>query len=80
MRPQTAHRALEPKDNPNELTGAVAGRGEVYKPDGDSTGRNPEAREAASVNALKARAVDQPLASRTSSRPAVERRAERPDI
>jgi hypothetical protein len=36
----------------------AAVRGEVHKADDDSTGRNPEAGEAACVNALKARAVE----------------------
>lgn len=63
--------ALEPKNDPDELTGAVAGRGEVHETDDDSMGRNPEAREAATPDAHTARRSDQPLASRTSSRLAV---------
>ena len=43
-------------------------------------GRNPEARQAVRFNALTARQFDQPLASRTSSRPAVFDRAKRPYI
>lgn len=43
---------------PKQTVGAVAGRGEVQETDDDSVGRNPEARKAASVNVLKARAVD----------------------
>ena len=45
-----------------------------------SRGRNPEAREATTVIALTARLNDQPLASRTSSRPVVHDRVDRPDI
>ena len=34
------------ESNPNELTGAVAGRGEVHETDDDPMGRNPDAGQA----------------------------------
>jgi len=77
---QAARRALEPRESQNGLTGADAGQRRGAQLDDDSTGRNPEAREAGATNALTARIIDQPLASRISSRPAVYDRAERPDI
>lgn len=43
---------------PHLVHGRLADIDEVQEADDDSMGRNPEAREAASVNALKARAVD----------------------
>src|ERR1039457_3933440 len=71
---QSARRAPESNDNQDRLPGLDAGRGEVHQADDEPTGRNPEAREAVWFNANKARFFDQPLASRTSSRPAVKGR------
>lgn len=77
---QSARRTPESSDNQDRLPGLDAGRGEVHQADDEPTGRNPEAREAVWYNAHKARFFDQPLASRTSSRPAVKGRINRPYI
>src|SRR5450830_161398 len=71
---QSARRTPESSDNQDRLPGLDAGRGDVHQADDEPTGRNPEAREAVWYNAHKARFFDQPLASRTSSRPAVKGR------
>ena len=68
---QPASRRPDRYADPNDTDRRRSRQRQVHRQTMISLGRNPEARQAVFRTALTARKCDQPLASRTSSRPAV---------